>query len=235
MTNSLSTFLSQLFPRMAVPAVPVLTAAPLLSRHHRHTGRVLLDQQCWLFGCDIRRAQGNLLLTHGFTRHRPPAEVEASTQYRLELPNGCLVCLWGFGILYGDPATKAGVFLNRFDFSPQLAPQSDFGPSAWKPEDLPGLRSIRSASEVRLARTLVPAALEWIAEYESWVMEHAGIAYRRACLERWPKETVDPLHTVEKWRKLARVARRVQSASLPPAFQTSPALGSSPQRLKWPR
>jgi len=210
MTNSLSTFLAKLSPRIAVPAVPALSATPLFSRHHRHTVRVLLDQQCWLFGCDIRRTQGNLLLACGFTRHRPPAGVEASTQYRLELLNGCRVYLWGFGIFYGDPATNAGVFLNRFGFCPQLASQFELGPSVWKLDDLPRLRSVRSTSELRLARTLVPAVLEWIAEYESWVMEHAGIAYRRACLERWPKETVDPLRTVAEWRKLARVASRAQ-------------------------
>ncbi len=230
MTNSLSTFLAQLAPRTTVPGVPVLTVTPLLSRHRRHTARVLLDQQCWLFGCDIRRTQGNLLLAHGFTRHRPPAGVEASTQYCLELPNGCRVYLWGFGIFYADPEINAGVFLNRFDFIPQLASQFELGASVWQLDDLPRLRSVRSTSEFRLARTLVPAVLEWIADYESWVMEHVGIAYRRACLERWAKETVDPLRTVAEWRKLARVAGRAPSTGLMSAFGSSTSLRSAYRR-----
>lgn len=217
MNNARNILSAEFFDRQgASPVSPLATSSPL-SRHSRQMGRVLLQQQCWFFGCDIRRVEGNLLLVHGFTRHRPPAGVEASTQYRLTLADGGLVCLWGFGIFYGDPDVNAGTFLNRFDFDPQLAPRCDFGPDLWQPDGLRGLRRVHSTSDARLARSLVPGVLNWVAQYESWVMEHAGLAYRRECLARWPHASVDPMRTVAEWRKLARVASRAPNAGYFPA------------------
>ncbi|HUO07791.1 MAG TPA: hypothetical protein VM008_05800 [Phycisphaerae bacterium] len=208
MTRTADIFSREFFDGLAPSVESPWAPTPLLSRERRRMGRVLLHQQCWLFGCDIRRKEGNLLLAVGFDRHRPPAGLEASTQYRLELPSGCRICLWGFGIFYGDPTLSAGVFLNRFDFDPRLSPRHDYGPDTWKPEALCGLRRVRTQSDRALAKSLVPAALEWIAEYESWILETVGIGYRRACLDRWPHESVAPHETVYAWRKLARAVRR---------------------------
>ena len=41
-------------------------------------GKLLLDQQCWCWGQDIRHPEGNLLLTHGFVRERHDTEKDLS-------------------------------------------------------------------------------------------------------------------------------------------------------------
>lgn len=48
-------------------------------------GQHLLSQQCWLWGRDIKRTDGNLLMTFGFERLRPPEGISGSTQYILHI------------------------------------------------------------------------------------------------------------------------------------------------------
>lgn len=67
-------------------------------------GTKLLTQQCWYWGCDVRRAEGNLLLERGFTRTRPPAGAEGSTAYALEPALGAQLTLWSFGFFYCEQA-----------------------------------------------------------------------------------------------------------------------------------
>ena len=47
-------------------------------------GKLLLDQQCWCWGQDIRHPDGNLLLTHGFVRERHESDKDLS-RYRIEV------------------------------------------------------------------------------------------------------------------------------------------------------
>ena len=49
-------------------------------------GSALLNQQCWFWGQDVRRAEGNLLLELGFQRQRPPEEQQGCTQYTRAQP-----------------------------------------------------------------------------------------------------------------------------------------------------
>jgi hypothetical protein len=64
----------------------------------RRQGRILLNQQCWLWGQDVRRAEGNLLLDFGFERLRAPEEITGSSQYTLALGKNDFLRLWGFGL-----------------------------------------------------------------------------------------------------------------------------------------
>lgn len=63
----------------------------------RKYATILLDQQLWCFGCDIRRTAGNLLLEYGFERKRPPISQKGSSCYSLNW-QGKQILLWGFGI-----------------------------------------------------------------------------------------------------------------------------------------
>ena len=79
-----------------------------ISGRRRRTGQKLLHRQCWNWGRDIVRPEGNLLLDAGFRRRRPPEGETGSSCYTLALPNGGCLMLWGFGLLYGMPR-KGGV------------------------------------------------------------------------------------------------------------------------------
>jgi hypothetical protein len=142
-------------------------------------GCVLLNQQCWLWGQDVRRAKGNLLLAHGFERLRADDGSSASSQYTLSRGLGRCVRLWGFGLFYGDAAE--GVYLNRFEFLPRtVALDSDRWHGA---SELQGL-------DVAGDTLLLQGAVRWVAEYERWVLGQYGLAYRQACLLGWKKRPV---------------------------------------------
>ena len=80
-------------------------------------GQELLHRQCWNWGRDIERRDGNLLLEAGFLQRRPPEGEAGSSCYTLALPGSDSLMLWGFGLLYGMPR-KGCVFLNRYQFAP---------------------------------------------------------------------------------------------------------------------
>ena len=149
-------------------------AAQSLPNPLRRRGTLLLNQQCWLWGQDIRRVHGNLLLERGFTRLRAPAGCSGSTQYTLAMPGNYRVRLWGFGFYFG---TTTGIFLNRYHFTPRAAAVSTLWQEAQRLDSL-----ARSHDFVLLA-----AALQWIAAYEAWVLETCGLEYRLATLGSWKR------------------------------------------------
>jgi hypothetical protein len=154
-----------------------------LSRSERRLFEALVNQQFWCWGHDIRRPEGNLLLAYGFARTRPPAGVLGSSCYRFVEP--CFeVILWGWGLLLSGPA--GGVFLPRHGFAPRpaLAPLDAV---CWSPEGLPPLGD---PSDVPAFDRWLRMAAEWIAEYESWVLATAGLAYRRGCAADAPRATL---------------------------------------------
>ena len=152
-------------------------------------GQRLLHLQCWLWGQDIRRTEGNLLLAFGFERKRPPEEIGGSTQYLLKLKAQFVVRLWGFGFAYGPRNEQ--IFVNRYDFRPRLL----FGDrDRWEPpsEDLPFAPN----------SILLESAARWIASYEVRVTEQAGKAYRdQLILQREDRQNEPSL--AEVWLRLA--------------------------------
>jgi hypothetical protein len=54
-----------------------------------------------------------------------------------------------------------------------------------------------------LLRRLFPAALRWIASYERWVHDVAGLAYREACVDQWYKERFPARDMATAWDLLA--------------------------------
>ena len=166
----------------------------------RRLGTNLLDQQLWLFGCDIRRDEGNLLLDYGFTRTRASEGVKASSQYQKDN-----VFLWGFGIHYAIGAGE-GLFLQRYQFRPMLAatPDADWHAQA-------GSRMLETSDDCQLIRQHLPDLLRWMATYEAWILDAVGSSYRQRCLAAWPKRCVTDADEIPvAWQNLA-----AQCAHLP--------------------
>ncbi len=184
---------------------------PRMTRSHddpRFTriGAKLMNQQCWCWGCDIRRPQGNLLLAFGFKRLRPPADVSGSSCYRIALPSGHEVSLWGFGTLIANRGSA--MYLGRYQFEPQIcAAPGDTG-TCWAPSELPPLRRPLSTRELTLAGTLSSDLLRFIGDYESWVAETAGLGYRQRTVDEFKNAAFSGTDAKLLWSRLAKQVAR---------------------------
>lgn len=160
-----------------------------LPRRVQRRGSALLNQQCWLWGQDVKRAEGNLLLAHGFERLRAPAGQSGSSQYSLLLPGNLNVRLWGFGLYFG---AETGMFINRFEFVPREARMTPL----WQANEMAQLPRVKDFS-------LLAQALRWIGTYERWVLHTFGLEYRKACLSQWESRVCRIERISEAWNELA--------------------------------
>ncbi len=174
-------------------------------------GSRLLNQQCRLWGRDICRPEGNVLLERGFHRHRATDGSNASSQYTLQTAPDRLIRLWGFGLYYGGCGEHgSGIFINRFEFEPRLASAAaDRWHSAAELQHLP-----RASDE---ESNLLREALSWIAGYERWVRLTYGVPYRQLCLIEARSRWSAPHRLPEAWEDLRA---RMTAASRAPATAT---------------
>lgn len=166
--------------------------------------RVLLHQQCWCWGQDICRTEGNLLLAHGFERVRPPAGVQGSSRYQLRVSSRSAVTLWGFGLYYSRCA-RGGIYLNRYDCVPRYCHRSGFLDDVWTPDALAPTHAVDTHGAT--VAYLTSKAAAWIGSYERWVLESMGVTYRRNTLRNWHEPAVLPENVPDEWRRLALLAR----------------------------
>jgi hypothetical protein len=159
----------------------------------RRQGTLQLNQQCWVWGQDVRRAEGNLLLEFGFVRRRSEDGSHASSQYTLEVRDGMCLRLWGYGLYFGEIEGR-GIYLNRFEFMPRRAVSDG---ERW--------HSVNEFAELGAAAdtALLEDALYAIADYERWVLRSYGVAYRMACLAGWSKRQLAPAASSADWEHLA--------------------------------
>lgn len=170
--------------------------------------QLLLHQQCWCWGQDIRHPEGNLLLAHGFERVRPPAHVQGSTRYQLRLSARSTVTLWGFGLYYAR-CGRGGVYLNRYDCVPRFCHQAGFLENVWTRDALPLSCSTGCAYGHEPETVyLVVKATEWISRYEQWVLGQFGLSYRKDVLREWHEPAVLPDSLPSEWLRLGLLARR---------------------------
>lgn len=156
-----------------------------------------MNQQCWLWGLDVRREAGNLLLARGFERVRAADGSSASSQYTLRVGHERRIRLWGFGIFYGNG--DEGIYLNRFEFLPRLATLNG---NRWHgASEFQGLTAARDT-------VLLREVVHWIAGYEQWVLGEYGAGYRRACLAGWKKRHVAAEELPTAWEELAEALER---------------------------
>lgn len=170
----------------------------------RRRGTSLLNLQGWCWGRDICRPNGNLLLAYGFDRHRPPTGKLGSSAYSLKLGAARSVVLWGFGLLYNDPANGA-VYLPRCGFAPQLTSSVELPATIWEMAQLPSMQTPVASAEWRSLFALISAALTWIAGYEQWVVASVGIEYRSRCVTEWKRSRLAATEIAANWQQLAAV------------------------------
>jgi hypothetical protein len=188
------------------------TRSPLcLPSELRRRGTAMLNIQGWCWGRDICRAEGNLLLQHGFERHRPPTGKLGSSAYTRDLDATRSVVLWGFGIFYRDLQYGA-VVLPRAGFTPQLTSSRTLPSQIWEMAQLPPVYTPANIQEWRSLFALLTPMLSWIADYERWVIADYGIEYRNRCLAEWKRATMPASEIAATWQQLAdRSAQRARA------------------------
>lgn len=182
--------------------------------------KLLLNQQAWCWGQDIRRADGNLLLAFGLQRCRADRPGRGSSRYALEWMGKAHVILWGHGVFFGV-AGVGGLYLPRFSAVPWRTAYADLPASCWAAEDLYDLHAARMPVERRSTSYMLRCLLRWIAGYESWVLGSYGLPYRRLSLAGWHRPQVPPERVPGLWRRLAAHASRCIAESLPAERQNS--------------
>ncbi len=163
-------------------------------------GAKLLHQQCWCWGADIRRPEGNLLLEYGFSRRRPPATVSGSTHYWKNM-GGANIHLWGFGVLWEQP--EGGCYVNRYRFQPVFVPLDRLREEIWSPDSFPAEPAVSSADHRLIAQ--LSSICGFAAAYEEWVQREAGAGYRARVLAEWGQSTVPANQCAASWRDLAEM------------------------------
>lgn len=184
----------------------------------RWRGEALLHQQCWYWGCDVRRAEGNLLLEYGFEQTRPPETVRGSTTYRLEVSDGDRsgrsLTLWGFGLCYANDRHGDGVFLRRLEFEPKLASEVALTRPLWTLDQLsPELRLPRGREEQARALELVAEACALVERYEDWVTSVCGATYRRTCAASFRHSAFGADEVTAEWGAIRDECRRRSDAA----------------------
>ncbi|CAL1124903.1 unnamed protein product [Cladocopium goreaui] len=148
--------------------------------------------------------QGNWLLELGFDRIEPPVDRDGcSSVYTLMLPCQRCVVLRGFGVFYGA-VLRGGIFLPRFEFLPRYTTHATLELPPWSDEDLPKL-SVPKDSQQCDSVSLTLELIDWIRNYESTIVKHLGVEYRRSTLLRWDngKRTIVPAEEMARaWRLL---------------------------------
>jgi len=167
-------------------------------------GAELLHQQCWCWGQDIQRPQGNLLLAFGFDRSRPPQDLGGSTRYTLPMASpAATVRLWGFGVTYLQP-DYGGVYVNRYCFVPRWIPEHVDLNEVWRDTQMDSLQRPVTRRQIRRSRRLLQAFMRWVAGYEAWVSSTCGVGYREATLRTWTKTSIPAERMSIEWELLAR-------------------------------
>jgi hypothetical protein len=173
------------------------------SREHSYWewGALLLHQQCWCWGQDIRRPQGNLLLEYGFSRSRPPEGMSGCSRYCYR-DEASILYLWGFGVAFGCVEGHA-IVLNRYSFAPRWYHSTASLERVWNADQLSETRPPAFKRQRNYARRQLRTLLRCIARYEAWVLESRGIDYRRSCLREWHRPAILPGRMPREWQQLS--------------------------------
>ena len=158
----------------------------------------LLNQQLWCWGRDIEFADDNLLLRHGFQRTR--LSEDTSSIYRLELSPESRVMLRGFCVFFGQDGL-GGLFVRRFGFCPRFSSEADLTENEWRADDFSAFRP-PVVDQVSVCHSLLLGLVNWIRDYEAWIVECEGLDYRTSTLVNW-KSVVTAAEMVPAWNKLS--------------------------------
>ncbi|MEO0564475.1 MAG: hypothetical protein AAF125_20390 [Chloroflexota bacterium] len=145
----------------------------------------LLDQQMWCWGCDVQRAEGNLLLAYNAEK-RPAPNPRDHSAYRFVADNHVVLNLWSWGIWVSQPQWGS-LFIGRSRFRVHYSTEAIHTPDAWRTRDLPSMTGAHNEADAMHAIYLLEAALNWIGGYEDWLRSQVEPDYREQILEKWPQ------------------------------------------------
>jgi hypothetical protein len=173
----------------------------------RRRGQELLHQQCWCWGADIRRAEGDWLQEQGFQKTRPPQTKRGSNSYRISSSEESTVTLWGFGLCLGQTG-QGSIFISRYSFFPRFCAEAINPDELWKAEQTTDLFSApRDEAQCLHSLQLLEAALHWMADYERRVMAQLGPKYRHSTLNHWSHVAQSAETMPLAWDNLAKQIR----------------------------
>lgn len=166
-------------------------------------GKTLMNHQCWNFGRDIFHPSGNLLIHYGFERFGVPKGQEGGNSYRMYLDENSELVIWGFGIFLGESET-GGIYINRFDFSPNILKNSSLNLPIINSDQLPPNRKPLTMNERKIALEKTKRFVDWIIKYETWIEKNCDKNWRGLCLDEWGKATLEPQQIKSSWKNLKR-------------------------------
>lgn len=171
-------------------AMRVSSSSPTLASPDRTRLLELIDRQMWFFGCDIRHPAGNLLLAHGFTRDRAPADVPGGTsrytRRTREAPGGAHLVLWGWGALWLSDAGDALAVRRHVTMPKWLVTAPDVA-QMWRYQTLDLLLERAAPADTPTARQRLAEFAAWVVGYEQWVRAETPATWRTQCAEERPR------------------------------------------------
>jgi len=156
-----------------------------LPNRSQKTARMLIDQQMWCWGCDVRRAEGDLLLQYGAVK-RPSPNPRYHGAYCYRLEGDAIINLWGWGLWIACPQ-RGSLLLSRSRFKIQYTSEFIPMPEAWCKRDLPPTKPNIDDSEFVHVHHLLTTALHWVGTYETWLNSQVAPDYREHVLTKWPQ------------------------------------------------
>jgi len=163
----------------------------------------MLAQQFWIWGCDIRRPEGNLLTALGFEKEKQVLEQGLGiSRYHVLCQPERRITLWGFGLWVVDEALGA-LFLPRSGRQPRFVADAPCTAAAWTPEWFTAQTHLTSEGNARASAILLMETLHWIAWYEREVSRLAGQAYRQETLDVWPHAVCTAEVLAARWDEVA--------------------------------
>lgn len=115
----------------------------------------LYKQQFWLFGYDVRRQQGNLLIEMGFQRTPvPEGERLKSSRYHRTMSDGSLLTLWSFGACWSS-VSHGSIFVSRLDPRPRYSTECLYLPDAWFTDQLGAFKPAHDLARRELATNVL--------------------------------------------------------------------------------
>jgi hypothetical protein len=192
----------------------------------RRTFAGLLHQQCWLWGCDIRRPAGNLLIDYG-ARRRPPASGRPGTSsYEVALDARTTLHLWGFGVALARQDGPS-IFVGRYDVAPAAVHDPAALARVWHVADLPP----RAPYDTPPGWWPVARVAEWIGDYEAWVAAEAGHEWRERCLHGFEAAVTTASTVAATWWRFGDTLRQdvLRAAAAPGLVRTRSSRASGQQ------
>lgn len=167
-----------------------------------------LDRQMWCWGRDIRRPEGNLLVTLGC--RRCPSEPTGRSEYACACGAG-VVRLWGFGVMLVPDGGDA-LALRRNDPEPLLIDARTGRAGHFDRDGLAGACRRAGPSDRDLLARLLPPLARWIAGYEAQVHAHCGERWRRRVQASWARGDGSVIDMPRRWRRMAGAVERALAA-----------------------